>query len=187
MTANYAGLTKALQNTVELYTPDVLYPRQCKIVNINPNSIDVLTVIGGDVTLYDLDYIGYPIVGNEALLVPLNNNFNTSIVICKNIENINNESVNIDAVSEKQLKDIANKFDKNVTEIENNLNEYLELLENYKKDMEELKKYFEETMLSIKEELLDEIGEKADEIHTHTFKEVYTDVKEIDYINIEDY
>lgn len=185
MTANYASLTKALQSTVELYTPDVLYPRQCKIVNINPNSIDVLTVIGGDVTLYDLDYIGTPIVGNEALLIPLNNNFNTSIVICKDTEN--NETVNIDAISEEQLESITNKFDGNITEIENNLSEYLELLENYKNDMEELKKYLEESILNIKEELLNEIENKADEIHTHTFKDVYTDVKEIDYINIEDY
>lgn len=185
MSANYAGLTKALQSTVELYTPDVLYPRQCKIVNINQNSIDVLTVIGGDVTLYDLDYIGTPIVGNEALLIPLNNNFNTSIVICKDTEN--NETVNIDTINEEQLKDITDKFDGDITEIENNLNEYLELLENYKNDMEELKKYLEETMLNIKEELLNEIENKADEKHTHTFKDVYTDVKEIDYINIEDY
>ena len=44
-----------------------------------------------------------------------------------------------------------------------------------------------QTMLNIKEELLNEIENKADEKHTHTFKDVYTDVKEIDYINIEDY
>ena len=185
--ADYTALNRALQNTVEKHTPDVLYPRYCKITNINQNSIDVLTVIGGDVNLYDLDYIGNPIIGNEGILIPTNNNFNTSIVICKDSKVINGENVKINSIDNKYLNNITSEFENNISEIENNINEYNTLLEEYKNNVEELKAIIKEAMLEDKKELLDEIEQKADKEHTHTFRDVYNDVNEIEYIDIEDY
>ena len=35
---SYQKLSKALNDSVKMYTPDVLYPRECLIVNVNENN-----------------------------------------------------------------------------------------------------------------------------------------------------
>lgn len=180
---SYQALGKALSDSVQLYAPEIIYPRGCLITKVNTNTVDVLTIIGGEVTLHGVDYIGNPVVGDEAVLIPLNNNFNTSIVICKVYNNTIKEEITVNDITDTSNFITSDDIKNIIEEMDINYENY----NMFKQEMEAYKQYIEEERLRDKEELLNEIEQKADKVHTHTFKEIFIDTDEIPYIDINEF
>lgn len=191
--ANYNALSRALKESVEIHTPDILYPKKCTIKKIKDNLLDVIVTIGGDVELFNLEFIGNPIENESALLIPTNNSYTEAIVICKDFTTINESIYNIDEdiinnlmesykieIRNQVIKILAEKVDEDyltpiIDEIQNDLIEYQNLLGEYKDNLITT----QELMSGDKELLINAINDKADKEHTHTFEEVYTDNDEI--------
>ena len=72
----YQKLAQALNDSVKMYTPDVLYPRECLIVNVNENNtLKIKVNIGENIYLDEVRYIGIPKIYTTGLFIPLNNNY----------------------------------------------------------------------------------------------------------------
>ena len=82
---SYQKLSKALNDSVRMYTPDVLYPRECLIVNVNENdTLKIKVNIGENIYLDEVRYIGIPKIYTTGLFIPLNNNYDEGYCICYN-------------------------------------------------------------------------------------------------------
>ena len=81
----YQKLAQALNDSVKMYTPDVLYPRECLIVNVNENNtLKIKVNIGENIYLDEVRYIGIPKIYTTGLFIPLNNNYDEGYCICYN-------------------------------------------------------------------------------------------------------
>lgn len=81
----YQKLAKALNDSVQMYTPDILYPRECLIVNVNENdTLKIKVNIGENIYLDEVRYIGIPKIDTIGLFIPLNNNYDEGYCICYN-------------------------------------------------------------------------------------------------------
>lgn len=80
----YQKLNRRLQETVILNSPDVLTPKKCNITSIDneEETVSVEVQIGGLITLTGLSYYGTPVIGDEAILIPVYNDYNHSIILC---------------------------------------------------------------------------------------------------------
>lgn len=121
----YQKLAQALNDSVKMYTPDVLYPRECLIVDINEDdTLKIIVNIGENIYLDEVRYIGIPKTNTTGLFIPLNNNYDEGYCICYNettesltenviINNINSsetEKVNEVNDSEEEIsEEISNK------------------------------------------------------------------------------
>lgn len=116
----YQKLAQALNDSVKMYTPDILYPRECLIVDVNEDdTLKIKVNIGENIYLDEVRYIGIPKIDTVGLFIPLNNNYDKGYCICYNetteslTENviINNysdtstEKVNEDNESEEETSD----------------------------------------------------------------------------------
>lgn len=181
--ANYGALSRALQNTVELHSPDILFPKQCSIEMINKDTVNVFVTIGGDITLSNIEYIGNPKIGEKALLIPTDNDYNKSVVICKNFTT-DNEDLISNLLHDYQIeirnqivKILADKVDKEyltpiIDNIKNKLLDYEEKLNEYKNELTTL----QEKIDNDKQSMIESINSKADKVHEHKFEDIYTDV-----------
>ena len=89
----YQKLNRRLQETVLLNSPDILTPKKCTITEITEEGINVQVQIGGLITLRNLDYYGYPVIGEEAILIPIYNDYNHSIILCREKETYTKEEI----------------------------------------------------------------------------------------------
>ena len=121
----YQKLAQALNDSVKMYTPDVLYPRECLIVDINEDdTLKIIVNIGENIYLDEVRYIGIPKINTTGLFIPLNNNYDEGYCICYNettesltenviINNINNpttEKVNeVNDSEEETSEEITNE------------------------------------------------------------------------------
>lgn len=80
----YQKLNRRLQEAVILNSPDILTPKKCNITEINAEdeTVSVEVQIGGLITLTGLSYYGTPKVDDEAILIPVYNDYNHSIILC---------------------------------------------------------------------------------------------------------
>lgn len=80
----YQKLNRRLQETVILNSPDVLTPKKCNITSIDneEETVSVEVQIGELITLTGLSYYGTPVIGDEAILIPVYNDYNHSIILC---------------------------------------------------------------------------------------------------------
>ena len=80
----YQKLNRRLQETVILNSPDVLTPKKCNITSIDneEETVSVEVKIGELITLTGLSYYGTPVIGDEAILIPVYNDYNHSIILC---------------------------------------------------------------------------------------------------------
>lgn len=157
--ANYGALSRALQNTVELHSPDILFPKQCSIEMINKDTVNVSVTIGDDITLSNIEYIGNPKIGEKALLIPTDNDYNKSVVICKNFTT-DNEDLISNLLHDYQIE-IRNQIVKILAD-----KEYLTpIIDSIKNEL-----------LDYEEKLNESINSKADKVHEHKFEDIYTDV-----------
>lgn len=121
----YQKLARALNDSVKMYTPDVLYPRECLIVDVNEDeTLKIKVNIGENIYLDEVRYIGIPKTNTTGLFIPLNNNYDEGYCICYNettesltenviINNINNpttEKVNeVNDSEEETSEEITNE------------------------------------------------------------------------------
>lgn len=91
----YQKLNRRLQETVLRNSPDILTPKKCTITQIDTEkeTVSVDVQIGGLITLSGLSYYGTPIIGDEALLIPVYNDYNHSIIICREKETYTKEEI----------------------------------------------------------------------------------------------
>ena len=89
----YQKLNRRLQETVLLNSPDILTPKKCTIKQILDDKVAVDVQIGGLITLTGMDYYGHPQVGDEAILIPVYNDYNHSIVLCREKETYTKEEI----------------------------------------------------------------------------------------------
>ena len=131
----YQKLAQALNDSVKMYTPDVLYPRECLIVGINEDdTLKIIVNIGENIYLDEVRYIGIPKTNTTGLFIPLNNNYDEGYCICYNettesltenviINNINNpttEKVNeVNDSEEETSEEITNEVSE---ETQSNIN-----------------------------------------------------------------
>ena len=81
---DYTRLSNTLQDTVNAHIDDILYPKDCTIVNINDDgTVDVEVVIGSELIMEDLECFGNCNVGDDGIFIPLFNDYNESVVIAK--------------------------------------------------------------------------------------------------------
>ena len=90
----YQKLNRRLQETVLLNSPDILTPKKCTITGITTEGVDVEVQIGGLITLTGLDHYGTPAIGDEAILIPVYNDYNHSIILCREKETYTKEEIN---------------------------------------------------------------------------------------------
>lgn len=91
----YQKLNRRLQETVLLNSPDILTPKKCTITQINTEveTVSVDVQIGGLITLSGLSYYGTPVIGDEAILIPVYNDYNHSIILCREKETYTKEEI----------------------------------------------------------------------------------------------
>ena len=82
---SYKKLGEALNDTVINYSPDILYPRECLIVDINNDkTLKIQINIGENIYLDEVRYIGIPKVNTIGVFIPLNNKYDDGYCICYN-------------------------------------------------------------------------------------------------------
>ena len=80
---SYQKLAQALNDSVNMYTPDVLYPRECLIIDVNEDeTLKIKVNIGENIYLDEVRYIGIPKTNSIGLFIPLNNNYDEGYCIC---------------------------------------------------------------------------------------------------------
>ena len=132
---SYQKLAQALNDSVNMYTPDVLYPRECLIVDVNEDeTLKIKVNIGENIYLDEVRYIGIPKTNSIGLFIPLNNNYDEGYCICYNettesltenviINNINSsETEKVNDVNESEEETSEEITNETTEETQSNIN-----------------------------------------------------------------
>ena len=132
----YQKLAQALNDSVKMYTPDVLYPRECLIININENdTLKIRVNIGENIYLDEVRYIGIPKIDTTGLFIPLNNNYDEGYCICYNetTESLTENVIinNYDDSLTEELNEVKESEEETSDEISNETSEETQTNINY--------------------------------------------------------
>ena len=133
---SYQKLAQALNDSVNMYTPDVLYPRECLIVNINKDeTLKIKVNIGENIYLDEVRYIGIPKTNTIGLFIPLNNNYDEGYCICYNetTESLTENVIinNINSSETEKVNDVNESEEETSEEIPNETSEETQANINY--------------------------------------------------------
>ena len=152
----YQKLAQALNDSVQMYTPDVLYPRECLIINVNEDqTLKIKINIGDNVYLDNVKYIGIPKVGAIGLFVPLNNNYNEGYCICyiENEEYLTENVIinNYGEFGETKVNEVNIDVEEIFNEEEQNISDETQTIINYDKRYAKINHTHEDTIGTIDE------------------------------------
>ena len=83
----YTELEKQLKSIIRDVTPNIEYPKKCKIIEVyNNGTVDLKTNFTEPTTLHNIKVIGNPLPEDTGVLIPVNGSWNKSICIATNFE-----------------------------------------------------------------------------------------------------
>lgn len=132
----YQKLAQALNDSVKMYTPDVLYPRECLIVDVNEDdTLKIIVNIGENIYLDEVRYIGIPKTNTTGLFIPLNNNYDEGYCICYNetTESLTENVIinNINSSTTEKVNEVNESEEETSEEITNEVSEETQANINY--------------------------------------------------------
>lgn len=132
----YQKLAQALNDSVKMYTPDVLYPRECLIVDVNEDdTLKIIVNIGENIYLDEVRYIGIPKTNTTGLFIPLNNNYDEGYCICYNetTESLTENVIinNINSSTTEKVNEVNESEEETSEEITNETSEETKANINY--------------------------------------------------------
>ena len=132
----YQKLAQALNDSVKMYTPDVLYPRECLIVDVNEDdTLKIIVNIGENIYLDEVRYIGIPKTNTTGLFIPLNNNYDEGYCICYNetTESLTENVIinNINSSTTEKVNEVNDFEEETSEEITNEVSEETQANINY--------------------------------------------------------
>ena len=133
---SYQKLAQALNDSVNMYTPDVLYPRECLIIDVNEDeTLKIKVNIGENIYLDEVRYIGIPKTNSIGLFIPLNNNYDEGYCICYNetTESLTENVIinNINSSETEKVNDVNESEEETSEEITNEVSEETQANINY--------------------------------------------------------
>ena len=133
---SYQKLAQALNDSVNMYTPDVLYPRECLIIDVNEDeTLKIKVNIGENIYLDEVRYIGIPKTNTIGLFIPLNNNYDEGYCICYNetTESLTENVIinNINSSETEEVNDVNESEEETSEEITNETTEETQANINY--------------------------------------------------------